>query len=54
MSIIQVKGTGGGITSERTLFVGPRVPSEVKIMAKLLKTCDQTTFRKLLQGWSFK
>ena len=51
MSIIQVTGgSGGGVPADRTLFIGPRIPQEVKTMGKHLDKIDKQTFRKLLQG----
>ena len=52
MSIIHVTGTGGRVTADRTLFVGPSVPHEIKAMIKPLAKIDKQAFRKLLQGTS--
>ncbi|XP_064608828.1 COMM domain-containing protein 5-like isoform X2 [Liolophura sinensis] len=50
MSIVHVTGgSGGGIAADRTLFVGPRIPREIKAMSKPLTNLDKATFRKLLQ-----
>ncbi|XP_013392265.1 COMM domain-containing protein 5-like, partial [Lingula anatina] len=49
MSIIQVTGSGGGIASDRTSFVGGRTPQDIADMVKLVKKMDKQTFRKLLQ-----
>ncbi|XP_064636184.1 COMM domain-containing protein 5-like [Lineus longissimus] len=49
MSFIHVTGAGaGGIGAERTLFFGPRIPQEVKLMVKHAKNIDKSIFRKLL------
>jgi len=56
MSIVHVVGggAGGGTRSgpkaERTLFVGPRIPDELKRMIKHMKKLDKATLRKCLQG----
>lgn len=56
MSIVHVVGggTGGGgrrgTKAERSLFVGPRIPDEVKRMVKPVQKLDKTTLRKCLQG----
>ncbi|XP_074650043.1 uncharacterized protein LOC141905166 isoform X2 [Tubulanus polymorphus] len=49
MSIIQVTGSGGKSISDRTLFTGSRIPTEIKSMVKCLKTVKKPTFIKLLQ-----
>ena len=49
MSIVQVT-QGSGHVAERTLFVGPRIPDEIKRMTKHLKLLDKQTFRKILQS----
>ncbi|XP_072040400.1 COMM domain-containing protein 5-like [Amphiura filiformis] len=38
-----------GIAADRTLFVGTKVPTEVKLTAKLLRNVDKDTFRKFLK-----
>ncbi|XP_077984474.1 COMM domain-containing protein 5-like [Glandiceps talaboti] len=39
---------GGGLM-ERTLFIGARIPPEVKSMVKLMQKLDKDSFRKLLR-----
>ena len=39
-----------GITSENTLFVGPRIPDEIRRMIPHLTSIDKALFRKILQG----
>ena len=41
-----------GVTSwtENTLFVGPRIPDEVRRMIPHLSSIDKALFRKILQG----
>ena len=36
--------------TETTLFVGPRIPDEIKRMIPQLTTIDKALFRKILQG----
>ncbi|XP_071489006.1 COMM domain-containing protein 5-like [Diadema antillarum] len=43
-------GTAGGLSGDRTLFVGAKVPHEIKSMVKLLKSTDKSTFRELLKA----
>ena len=56
MSIVHVVGGGAGgggrrgTKAERSLFVGPRIPDEVKRMVKPVQKLDKTTLRKCLQG----
>ncbi|KAK7097600.1 COMM domain-containing protein 5-like [Littorina saxatilis] len=49
MSIIQVQGGGGRVASDRTSFVGVRVPPEIKIMVKKSAKMDKDIVRKLLK-----
>ncbi|PVD34337.1 hypothetical protein C0Q70_05608 [Pomacea canaliculata] len=49
MSIVQVQGGGGRVASDRTSFVGARVPPEIKAMIKPLNKLDKNTFRKVLK-----
>ncbi|KAK2176733.1 hypothetical protein NP493_643g01023 [Ridgeia piscesae] len=55
MSIVHVVGGGAGGAArsgpkaERTLFVGPRIPDELKRMIKHMKKLDKATLRKCLQ-----
>ncbi|KAK7496608.1 hypothetical protein BaRGS_00012260 [Batillaria attramentaria] len=49
MSIVQVQGGGGRVVSDRTSFVGVRVPPEIKAMVKLLAKLDSDIFKKLLK-----
>lgn len=49
MSIIQVKGSGGNVVSDRSPFYGGRVPPEIKAISKPMTKIDKQTFRKLLQ-----
>ena len=48
MSIIQVQSGGGRVISDRTSFVGVRVPSEIKTMVKKLNKLDKDIYRQLL------
>lgn len=50
MSIIQVKGSGGNVVSDRSPFYGGRVPPEIKAISKPMTKIDKQTFRKLLQS----
>ncbi|XP_063970210.1 COMM domain-containing protein 5-like [Lytechinus pictus] len=43
-------GNPGGFSGDRTLFVGSKVPQEIKSMVKLLKSSDKSTFRELLKA----
>lgn len=36
--------------SDNTLFLGPKVPDEVRKMTQHLKSLDKQVFRKILQG----
>ena len=36
--------------TENTLFVGPRIPDEIRRMIPHLTSIDKTLFRKILQG----
>lgn len=52
MSIIQVQGVGGrvhGVASDRTSFVGVRVPTEIRTMAKKSAKMDKEVFIQLLK-----
>ena len=53
MSFVQVRpSSGGGIQSlvaERTPFFGARVPEEVKLMYKALKSADEGTVKKIFK-----
>ena len=51
MSIIPVMGSGSKASSasERMLFVGARVPSEIKAIIKPLSKMDKGTFQNLLK-----
>ena len=42
--------SSGGFAGDRTLFVGAKVPQEIKVMVKLLKNTEKSTFRELLKG----
>ena len=39
-----------GTKAERMLFVGPRIPNEIKRMIKPIQKLDKPTVRKCLQG----
>lgn len=49
MSIVQVQGGGGRVASDRTSFVGVRVPVEIKTMVKSLAKLDNSVFKKVLK-----
>lgn len=49
MSIVQVHGGGGRAASDRTSFVGVRVPAEIRVMVKSLAKLDNDIFKKLLR-----
>ena len=42
-----------GTKAERMLFVGPRIPIEIKRMVKPIQKLDKSTVRKCLQGKKF-
>ena len=51
MSVQKVLASSkAGLAADRTLFVGTKVPTEVKLAAKILRNVDKDTFRKLLKG----
>ena len=50
MSIVKVVGTGRGVSAERTLFVGPRIPPDIKAMSKQISQIGKKTFRKMLHN----
>ena len=50
MSVVHIVGEGGSLSTERTSFVGQRIPNEIKVLPKYLKKIDKATFRKILQG----
>lgn len=52
MSIVQVQGGGGRIVSDRTSFVGVRIPTEIKVMIKAVNKLDKDIFRRLLKCMS--
>lgn len=50
MSIIKVVGTGRSISGDKVLFVGPRIPQDIKFMSKRISQIDKKTFRKILHN----
>ncbi|GAB1602885.1 COMM domain-containing protein 5-like [Argonauta hians] len=50
MSIIKVVGTGLGGNSDKTLFVGPVIPPEIRSMSKAISDIDKKVFRKILHS----
>lgn len=50
MSIIKVVGTGLGGNIDKTLFVGPVVPPEIRSMSKVISNIDKKVFRKILHS----
>ena len=53
MSFVQVRPSSGGgtqsLVAERTPFFGARVPEEVKLMYKALKSADEGTVKKIFK-----
>ena len=53
MSFVQVRLSSGGgsqsLVAERTPFFGARVPEEVKLMYKALKSADEGTVKKIFK-----
>jgi len=52
MSIVQVKGSGGSVATDRSPFYGARIPQEIKSIVKPMTKVDKQIFRKLLQSKS--
>lgn len=50
MSIVKVVGTGRSVNAERALFVGPRIPQDIKSMTKRISQINKKTFRKILHN----
>ena len=53
MSVKAVQASGTVRLENRDLFVGAKIPEEIKVLPKILNSLDQVTFRKLLQGKIF-
>ena len=52
MSFVQVRprsGSSQSLATDRTPFYGARVPDEVKIMLKALKSVNPATVKKILK-----
>lgn len=52
MSVVQVRprtGSNQSLATERTPFYGARVPDEVKLMLKALKTAEPQSVKKILK-----
>ena len=53
MSVKAMQASGTVRLENRDLFVGAKIPEEIKVLPKILNSLDQVTFRKLLQGKIF-